>query len=80
MEITWILARDARFRYMLLDLMRQDCEYFLGCGGRRPSELWAGDVDKHIAIMKAVWNSFEVKPEWLSLKEIEGFEQKMQRP
>ena len=28
-----ILNKDEKFRYMLLDRMRTDCEYYLGNGG-----------------------------------------------
>lgn len=38
----WISQRDKKYRYMLLDRMRQDCEYYLNdhkcvnhCGARQ---------------------------------------------
>ena len=31
---------DDRFRYMLLDRMRSDCDYFLGNGQRKCSLCW----------------------------------------
>ena len=37
-----ILNKDEKFRYMLLDRMRTDCEYYLGNGGRNARDLWAG--------------------------------------
>lgn len=76
-SLDWILSRDDEFRYMLLDRMRQDCEYFLGFGGRSARVLWAGDVDMQIEYMRAIWNSFKVKPEWLSMEQIEDFKRRM---
>lgn len=76
-SIEGIVKRDAKFRYMLLDRMRMDCDYFLGYGGRRESVLWAGDVDKQIEYMKAIWNSFDEKPEWLTMEQIVELEKQM---
>lgn len=75
--LKWMLDQSTRYRYSLLDRMREDCEYFLGKVGCRPTALWAGDVDAQIAFMKAIWESFEVKPEWLSMEQIEEYERKM---
>ena len=74
-----ILKSDAKFRYMMLDRMRQDCEYYLGNGNRYAKHLWAGDEVKHIANMKAIWNSFPEgdKPEWLPYEKILEYEKKM---
>lgn len=79
MEFNEILKREDTFRYMLLDRMRADCEYYLGFGNRHPKNLWAGDEAKQIAYMKALWNSFDVdgKPEWLSYSEILDYAERM---
>ena len=57
---------DDRFRYMLLDRMRMDCDYFLGNGQIYGNHLWAGNVTDQIGYMKALWESFPVdgKPEF----------------
>ena len=77
--LEFILSRDDRFRYQLLDRMRQDCLYFLGCGRRDPKHLWAKDAEKLIAYMKAVWPSFPAdgKPGWLTMDEITSLEKRM---
>lgn len=77
--MAYILSRDDSFRYQLLDRMRQDCLYFLGYGRRDPKYLWANDVEKQIAYMKAIWNSFPAdgKPEWLTMDEIVSLEKRM---
>ena len=49
---------DDRFRYMLLDRMRSDCDYFLGNGQIYGNHLWAENVTDQIGYMKALWNSF----------------------
>lgn len=76
-SIEGITKREPRFRYMLLNRMQMDCEYFLECGCRRASVLWAGDVDKQIEYMKAIWNSLDEKPEWLTMEQIVELEKQM---
>lgn len=70
---------DDRFRYMLLDRMRGDCDYFLGNGRIYGNHLWAGNVPDQIGYMKALWESFPEngKPEWLTMEQILDYEQKM---
>lgn len=79
MKFNDILHRDEQFRYMLLDRMRTDCEYFLGNGNRLAKNLWALDEVDHIACMKALWNSFgeNGKPVWLSYEKILDYEKQM---
>ena len=74
-----ILNKDERFRYMLLDRMRTDCEYYLGNGGRNAKDLWAGDEQLQIEYMAALYNSFDEdsKPQWLTLDEIYEFKELM---
>ena len=69
-----LLSKDATFRYMMLDRLRTDCGYFLGNGNRNEKNLWAGNVEKQIQLMKDLYNSFEEKPEWISMEEIESYE------
>lgn len=68
-----------KMKYMLLDRMRCDCEYFLGNGNRHEKYLWSLNVQEHIENMKALYNSFsdENKPEWLTIEEIENYEKRM---
>lgn len=79
MSIQEILSYEDRFRYMLLDRMRADCDYYLGYGNRCKKYLWAGEEHEHINIMKTIYNSFpeNAKPEWLTMTDIEEFERKM---
>lgn len=75
----WILKSEPKYRYMLLDRERQDCEYYLGNGNRNPKNLCTGNEKLQIEEMKALWNSFsdEDKPEWLTWEDILDFEKKM---
>lgn len=70
---------EPRFRYMMLDRMRQDCNYYLGYGNKNPKNLWAGNEKDQIENMKALWNSFidEDKPEWLTWEEINELAKRM---
>ena len=76
-----LLKHEDKFRYMLLSRMIQDCKYYLGYGNRYPKHLWAGDEKEQIEVMKMLYNSFsdEDKPEWVTMQDIEDFEQKMVR-
>ena len=74
-----LLSKDATFRYMMLDRLRTDCGYFLGNGNRNEKNLWAGNVEKQIQLMKDLYNSFEEKPEWISMEEIEKYEKQMKQ-
>lgn len=62
---------------MLLSRLESDCKYFLGNGNRCERHLWAESVDDQISEMKAIWNNLEVKPEWLTMEQIEEYEAKM---
>lgn len=70
---------DAKFRYMLLGRLESDCKYFLGNGQRNEKQLWAGNVEKQIAKMRELYNSFadEEKPEWLTAEQIDEYERQM---
>ena len=74
-----ILNNSPEFRYMLLDRLKQDCQYFLGNGNRMDKYLWAGNVHDQIEMMRELWNSFPAdgKPEWLTLQDISSFEAQM---
>ncbi len=74
-----VMAHSEKFRYALLSRMKSDCEYFLGFGNRCTKYLWGQTVAEHIGYMKALWHSFEggKKPEWLSIEEIEDYENRM---
>lgn len=70
---------DKKFRYSLLSRLKSDCDYFLGNGNRHDGHLWAKDVDKQIAKMKELHNSFadDEKPEWLTIDQIDDYEKRM---
>ena len=70
-------AEDS-FKYMLLDRMKQDCNYYLN-GHQNKNVLWAEDETEHIADMEALYNSFpdDKKPVWLTMADIEEFKRKM---
>lgn len=71
--------KDLKFRYMMLDRLRQDCEYCIRNNFRSGNSLWAGNAKNQIANMKAIWNTFAEKdtPEWLTWDDILKFEEQM---
>lgn len=74
-----ILGSDLEYRGKMLGRMLADCKYYLGMGNRYAKHLWSGDVDTHIANMKAIWNSFpeDQKPAGLTMEELETYERRM---
>ena len=74
--------KNESFMYMLLDRMRQDCNYFLGSGAgeaNKETRLWSGSVEGIIEDMKALFLNFQEaeRPEWLTMEQIEDYERKM---
>jgi hypothetical protein len=70
-------VEDVKFNYMMLDRLRSDCDYYLGNGNRSERRLRGENVNEHIKEMKRLWNNLKVKPEWLSMEDIEEYERKM---
>ena len=70
---------NLKYNYMLLDRLKQDCEYFLGNGNGNVDTLWAKDIDEQIAKMKELYNSFadDEKPEWITMDDINDYEKEM---
>lgn len=77
MTLEDILKNDESFRYQLLDRMRTDCNYYLGYGHRNEGNLWCENAAEQIKYMKAIWNSLDKKPEWLTMKQIKEYEKEM---
>lgn len=65
------------FEYQLLDRLKTDCNYYLGNGNRCEKHLWAGNVKDQIAKMKELYEILPIKPEWLSLDDIEEYKAEM---
>ena len=71
-----VIGQEAKFRYMLLSRMVQDCKYYLGNGGRSEKHLWAMNEEAQIKDMISLYNSFtpeEGKPEWLKIEQLDKF-------
>ena len=70
---------NLEYNYMLLDRLKQDCEYFLGNGNGNVDTLWAKDIDEQIAKMKELYNSFtdDEKPEWITIDDINNYGKEM---
>lgn len=68
---------DLSYQYQLLGRLQQDCEYYLGFGGRAKSRLWAGDEVAQIRQMKELYAGLSEKPEWITLEAIERYEAAM---
>ena len=72
------LNGEDKFRYMMLDRFYLDCKYYLGNGNRNSKHLWAKNPKEHIKIMKALYNSLPIPPEWITIEEINNLERKFE--
>ena len=71
--LTW----EESSRYTMLDRLRSDCKYYLGNGDRSKEVLWAKDEKKQINLMRGLYNSFKIKPVWLTDEDINQLEKEM---
>lgn len=67
---------SADFTYQLLGRLKSDCDYCLGAGSST-RHLWGKTIDDHIAAMRFYWNDLKVKPDWLSMQDIDDYEKKL---
>jgi len=72
-EATVFRPMDQEGAIQLLSRLKSDCDYVLNYGGVR--NLWGKNIPEHIAAMKFYWDSLKVKPDWLSLEDIDSYEQ-----
>lgn len=66
-----------KHKYMMLGRLQSDCDYFLGNGKGSEKVLYYDSIEEHISEMKKLWNELDVKPEWLSMEDINEYEEKM---
>ena len=66
-----------RYGYMTLSRCKMDCEYHLGNGRIYGSHLYMGNPKDQIEFMKALWQTLDEKPEWLTFDQILEYEKKM---
>ena len=67
--------------YRRLSVLKSDCEYFLGAGGRNEKHLSeGGSIEKQIAKMRELYDAVPDKTEWLTAEDINRYEQRMTAP
>ncbi len=74
------LNSSKEFRYMMLSRLQGECIGFITDGDWRyhkPSRIWAQNVAEQIEIMRALWHSLPIAPEWLTLAEIDELEKEL---
>ena len=74
------LQEKFTFEYSMLSRLQGDCIGYLSEGDWRyhqPSRIWAGDIQKHIDKMRSLWNALPIKPEWLTMEQINEYETRM---
>ena len=72
------MEADYKKYYMLLSRLQQDCNYYLGHGGRDAKHaLWAHDEQEQIDKMRELYNMLPEKPEWITLEDIDNYAREM---
>jgi len=68
--------RGFKFDYMMLSRMQSDCKYY--SSAEHFNRAHASTIQETIEEMKRLWHKFpeDLKPEWITLEEIEGYEKK----
>ena len=77
--------KQCKFQYMMLSRLQSDCVGFFGrdedesshmdCRYQNEHFIWGKDIRKLVSEMKRLWDEIpeDLKPEWLTREEIEGF-------
>ena len=77
--------KQYKFQYMMLSRLQSDCVGFFGrdedgsshmdCRYQNEHFIWGKDIRKLVSEMKRLWDEIpeDLKPEWLTREEIEGF-------
>jgi hypothetical protein len=76
-------AEDNKFKYMCMSRMKMDCKYWIQQEEKGWSHeslnkhLMKGNPTDQIKEMKRLYELVPQKPEWLTMEQIEEFEEKM---
>lgn len=68
---------NQEYNYMMMDRLKQDCEYYLGYGHKNKRHLYYKDEKKHIEEMKKLYKQLPKKPQWLTYQQILDYEKLM---
>lgn len=73
-----ILSNEERLRQTWLELLRDECDYYLS-HGRPKGRLHKGSPEEQIAAMKQLWMDYPAKdkPTWLTWEQILEYERDM---
>lgn len=71
--LNWLLSHDETYKYQMLGRMQSDCVNY------PQSHLWGININDHIWFMRELYNSMEVKPEWISSKQIDIYERRLSK-
>lgn len=71
------LGEGQKHKYMMLGRLLSDCKYFI----RNPYErhLYFPSIARHCKEMRQYWMELNIKPDWISYKQIGKLEHKMNR-
>ena len=62
----------------MLGRLQSDCEYAIKTA-RSIAHLWGITIESHIAEMRKIYQKLRVKPEWLSLEDIDYYERELKK-
>lgn len=70
------LGEGQKHKYMMLSRLLSDCNYFIN-QSRSERALYFPNIAKHMKEMRMYWRELNIKPEWLTYKQIGKMEHKM---
>ena len=69
--------KSDEYTYMMLDRLKADLEYYFGWGNENEKSLWATTKENHIKEMRRLYNLVEIKPLWISKRDIEEYAKRL---
>lgn len=71
--LNWLLSQDETYKYQILGRMQSDCQNYT----QSKSHLWGININDHITYMTELYKSLKVKPNWLSIEQINNYKRHM---
>ena len=71
------MNKDPEYGYELFNRQRNFATFYLGFGNRNPKNLWGRSPEKHIALMKVIYDNLSPKPLEFSFEQLKELAEKM---
>jgi hypothetical protein len=70
---------NLRHSYMMLGRLKQDLDYYFGCGNKAAKHLYYDTIEEHMKEVKELFFSFpdNLKPEWFTENDVRLYEHRI---